>query len=79
MLKARCLYDPSREKLQISRDVIFQENLEWARNEGVNDDKEILEFQMMDQFYFDEAKNMEDEEIGIENAAPHEIEIPTIG
>ena len=77
--KAHRLYDPGRGKLQISRDVLFQENLEWAWNEVVSDGKEITEFQVMDQFYSDEFENLEDAETGVENVLPHATEIPAIG
>ena len=77
--KAHRLYDPGSGKLQISRDVLFQENPEWAWNEVVSDGKEIIEFQVMDQFYSDEFENLEDAETGVENALPHATEIPAIG
>ena len=77
--KAHRLYDPGSGKLQISRDVLFQENPEWAWNEVVSDGKEIIEFQVMDQFYSDEFDNLEDAETGVENALPHATEIPAIG
>ncbi|KAK8578372.1 hypothetical protein V6N13_116218 [Hibiscus sabdariffa] len=78
--KAHRLYDPSRNKLQVSTNVIFQENPEWTWKEGVNDDKKIPEFSIMDVFYSDRANLKTNGETGSENVTPPAaVEIPTGG
>ncbi|KAL4352257.1 hypothetical protein GQ457_06G019090 [Hibiscus cannabinus] len=76
--KAHRLYDPSRNKLYVSRDVILQENLEWTWKEVFNNNKGIPEFTILDAVYSDETNVVTNEETGAENVTPPAVaETPT--
>ncbi|KAG6506552.1 hypothetical protein ZIOFF_031876 [Zingiber officinale] len=68
--KAHRVFDPRHGKLQISRDVIFQENCEWTWNAGANKDENLLEFMVVDAFDTDEVIVAADVEAGVEHVTP---------
>ncbi|KAG6526361.1 hypothetical protein ZIOFF_016344 [Zingiber officinale] len=49
------VFDSRHDKLQISRDVIFQENCEWIWNAGANKDENLPKFMVVDAFDTDEV------------------------
>ncbi|KAG6510525.1 hypothetical protein ZIOFF_028549 [Zingiber officinale] len=53
--KAHRLFDPRHGKLQVSRDVMFQENCEWTWNAGANNEEKVPEFVVVDTFGTDEV------------------------
>ncbi|KAG6467876.1 hypothetical protein ZIOFF_072440 [Zingiber officinale] len=53
--KAHRVFDPRHDKLQISRDVMFQENYEWTWNASANKDENLPEFMVVDAFDTDEV------------------------
>ncbi|KAG6483048.1 hypothetical protein ZIOFF_059688 [Zingiber officinale] len=68
--KAHRVFDPRHGKLQISRDVMFQENCEWTWNAGANKDENLSEFMVVDAFDTDEVIVTADVEAGAEHVTP---------
>ncbi|KAG6518159.1 hypothetical protein ZIOFF_021561 [Zingiber officinale] len=67
--KAYCLFDPRHNKLQVSRDVIFQENSEWTWNAGA-DKEDLPEFVVVNAFNTDEVIVTADIEAAAEDVTP---------
>ncbi|KAG6520271.1 hypothetical protein ZIOFF_017309 [Zingiber officinale] len=72
--KAHRLFDPRHGKLQVSRDVMFQENYEWAWNAGANNEEKVPEFMVVDAFDTDEVIVTADIEVGADD-----VTTPAIG
>ncbi|KAG6471963.1 hypothetical protein ZIOFF_069416 [Zingiber officinale] len=53
--KAHRLFDPRHGKLQVSRDVVFQENSEWTWTAGANHEENLPEFMVEDVLDTDEV------------------------
>ncbi|KAG6480984.1 hypothetical protein ZIOFF_057575 [Zingiber officinale] len=68
--KAHRVFDPRHDKLQISRDIMFQENCEWTWNAGANKNETLLEFMVVDAFDTDEVIVVADVEAGAEHVTP---------
>lgn len=49
------LCDPSRGKLQVSRDDIFQENIEWRLKAHTSNEGQLQELDILDEFYSNEV------------------------
>ncbi|KAG6520277.1 hypothetical protein ZIOFF_017315 [Zingiber officinale] len=72
--KVHRLFDPRHSKLQVSRDVMFQENCEWTWNVGANNEEKVPKFMVVDAFDTDKvilAANIE--------AGAEDVTTPTIG
>ncbi|KAG6478780.1 hypothetical protein ZIOFF_062224 [Zingiber officinale] len=67
--KAHRLFDPRHNKLQVSRDVIFQENSEWTWNAGA-DKEDLPEFVVVNAFNTDEVIVTADIEAAAEDVTP---------
>ncbi|KAG6524465.1 hypothetical protein ZIOFF_014374 [Zingiber officinale] len=67
--KAHRLFDPRHNKLQVSRDVIFQENIEWTWNAGA-DKEDLPEFVVVNAFNTDEVIVTADIEAAAEDVTP---------
>ncbi|KAG6475649.1 hypothetical protein ZIOFF_064878 [Zingiber officinale] len=67
--KAHRLFDPRHNKLQVSRDVIFQENSEWTWNAGA-DKEDLPEFVVVNAFNTDEVIVTADIEAAEEDVTP---------
>ncbi|KAG6520145.1 hypothetical protein ZIOFF_017179 [Zingiber officinale] len=65
--KAHRVFDPRHGKLQVSRNVMFQENYEWTWNAGANNDENLSEFIVVDAFDTDEVIVAADVEVGAEH------------
>ncbi|KAG6517438.1 hypothetical protein ZIOFF_020830 [Zingiber officinale] len=72
--KAHRLFDPRHGKLQVSRDVMFQENYDWAWNAGANNEEKVQEFMVVDAFDTDKVIVTADIEVGADN-----VTTPAIG
>ncbi|KAG6479847.1 hypothetical protein ZIOFF_063322 [Zingiber officinale] len=68
--KAHRLFDPRHGKLQVSRDVVFQENSEWTWTAGANHEENLPEFMVEDALDTDEVIVVADIEAGTEDVAP---------
>ncbi|KAG6470071.1 hypothetical protein ZIOFF_071123 [Zingiber officinale] len=68
--KAHRLFDPRHDKLQVSRDVVFQENSEWTWTAGANHEENLPEFMVEDALDTDEVIVVADIEAGTEDVAP---------
>ncbi|KAG6476133.1 hypothetical protein ZIOFF_065369 [Zingiber officinale] len=68
--KAHRLFDPRHGKLQVSRDVVFQENSEWTWTAGADHEENLPEFMVEDALDTDEVIVVADIEAGIEDVAP---------
>ncbi|KAG6509279.1 hypothetical protein ZIOFF_034672 [Zingiber officinale] len=68
--KAHRLFDPRHDKLQVSRDVVFQENSEWTWTAGANHEENLPEFMVEDALDTDEVIIVADIEAGTEDVAP---------
>ncbi|XP_042396841.1 uncharacterized protein LOC121986987 [Zingiber officinale] len=68
--KAHRLFDPRHGKLQVSRDVVFQENSEWTWTAGANHEENLPEFMVEDALDTDEVIVVVDIEAGTEDVAP---------
>ncbi|KAG6500437.1 hypothetical protein ZIOFF_040282 [Zingiber officinale] len=65
--KAHRLFDPRHGKLQVSRDVVFQENSEWTWTAGANHEENLPEFMVEDVLDTDEVIVVADIEAGTED------------
>ncbi|KAG6515151.1 hypothetical protein ZIOFF_025536 [Zingiber officinale] len=65
--KAHRLFDPRHDKLQVSRDVVFQENSEWTWTAGANHEENLPEFMVEDVLDTDEVIVVADIEAGTED------------
>ncbi|KAG6498781.1 hypothetical protein ZIOFF_038503 [Zingiber officinale] len=68
--KAHRLFDPRHGKLQVSRDVVFQENSEWTWTAGANHEENLPKFMVEDVLDTDEVIVVADIEAGTEDVAP---------
>ncbi|KAG6471101.1 hypothetical protein ZIOFF_072198 [Zingiber officinale] len=68
--KAHRLFDPRHGKLQVSRDVVFQENSEWTWTAGANHEENLPEFMVEDALNTDEVIVIADIEVGTEDVTP---------
>ncbi|KAG6526602.1 hypothetical protein ZIOFF_016594 [Zingiber officinale] len=68
--KSHRLFDPRHGKLQVSRDVVFQENSEWTWTAGANHEENLPEFMVEDALDTDEVIVVADIEAGTEDVAP---------
>ncbi|KAG6486758.1 hypothetical protein ZIOFF_055337 [Zingiber officinale] len=68
--KAHRLFNPRHGKLQVSRDVVFQENSEWTWTAGANHEENLPEFMVEDALDTDEVIVVADIEAGTEDVAP---------
>ncbi|KAG6530926.1 hypothetical protein ZIOFF_004693 [Zingiber officinale] len=68
--KAHRLFDPRHDKLQVSRDIVFQENSEWTWTAGANHEENLPEFMVEDALDTDEVIVVADIEAGTEDVAP---------
>ncbi|KAG6537703.1 hypothetical protein ZIOFF_002798 [Zingiber officinale] len=68
--KAHRLFDPRHDKLQVNRDVVFQENSEWTWTAGANHEENLPEFMVEDALDTDEVIVVADIEAGTEDVAP---------
>ncbi|KAG6526600.1 hypothetical protein ZIOFF_016592 [Zingiber officinale] len=68
--KAYRLFDPRHGKLQVSRDVVFQENSKWTWTAGANHEENLPEFMVEDALDTDEVIVVADIEAGTEDVAP---------
>ncbi|KAG6472242.1 hypothetical protein ZIOFF_069701 [Zingiber officinale] len=68
--KAHRLFDPRHDKLQVSRDVVFQENSEWTWTAGANHEENLPEFMVEDALDTDEVIVVADIEAGTEDVPP---------
>ncbi|KAG6512493.1 hypothetical protein ZIOFF_030614 [Zingiber officinale] len=64
---AHRLFDPRHGKLQVSRDVVFQENSEWTWTAGANHEENLPEFMVEDVLDTDEVIVVADIEAGTED------------
>ncbi|KAG6479946.1 hypothetical protein ZIOFF_063423 [Zingiber officinale] len=67
--KVHRLFDPRHNKLQVSRDVIFQENSEWTWNAGA-DKEDLPEFVVVNAFNTDEVIVTADIEAAAKDVTP---------
>ncbi|KAG6520081.1 hypothetical protein ZIOFF_017111 [Zingiber officinale] len=67
--KAHRVFDSSHGKLQINRDVMFQENYEWTWNASANKDENLPKFMVVDAFDTDKMEDC--------NATKHPMEPKT--
>ncbi|KAG6502110.1 hypothetical protein ZIOFF_041999 [Zingiber officinale] len=78
--KAHRLFDPRHDKLQVSRDVMFQENCEWTWNAGANNEEMVPEFMVVDAFGTNEVIIVADIEAATEDVTtPAVAVVPMTG
>ncbi|KAG6501179.1 hypothetical protein ZIOFF_041051 [Zingiber officinale] len=68
--KAHRVFDQRHGKLQISRDVMFQENCEWTWNADANKDENLPEFMLVDALDTDKVIVAADVEAREEHVTP---------
>ncbi|KAG6502524.1 hypothetical protein ZIOFF_034808 [Zingiber officinale] len=78
--KAHRLFNPRHDKLQVSRDVMFQENCEWTWNTGANNEEKVPAFMVVDAFGTDEVIVVADIEAAAEDVTtPAVAMVPMTG
>ncbi|KAG6500657.1 hypothetical protein ZIOFF_040506 [Zingiber officinale] len=73
--KAHRLFNPRYDKLQVSRDVMFQENCEWIWNPGANNEEKVPEFMVVDAFGIDEVIVAADIEVVAEDVTTSAVAV----